>query len=476
MLDKKTGEYMDVGQLLPKNKAEFFQKIIDYSYDEIFVANGDGICIYCNNTFEKNYGVKRSDILGQHISYIIDNNYVDILLFDDVLKNKKEITYKQKTAKGRIILNTSVPVLNSDGDVLYVVENCRDITEYEILHNTLDQTQKQLSKEKIISNRKDSIKNTFSYFKSKNMQETLVKTLRFASKDVNLIITGKSGTGKTSLAKFIHDNSDRKNKPFININCTTIPENLIESELFGYKKGAFTGALSSGKKGLVEQAEGGTLFLDEVSEIPMATQAKLLELVQEKQFLPIGSDKKFIADIRIITATNKNLEDAVKNKKFREDLYYRLNVVQLNMPALKDRSEDISVLISHFLLYYNNKYDSKVKMPAQIYDILNNYDWPGNIRELEHLIEFLVINCQNGVISINELPVNILNNENESIMEEHQININIPEKADYKIILEETEGKIIRKYYSTYPSSYKLAEALNLSQSTANRLINKYCK
>lgn len=475
MLDKKTGEFMDVSNLLPKNKAEFFQKIIDYSFDEIFVANGEGICIYCNQTFEKNYGLKRSDILGKKVSYVLDHNYVDVLLFDTVIKEKREITYKQKTVTGRIILNTSVPILDSDGNVIYVVENCRDITEYELLNNTLNHTKKQLSREKILAKSKDSIKNTFSYFKSKNMQETLVKALRFAGKDVNLLITGKSGTGKTSIAKFIHDNSQRKNKPFININCTTIPENLIESELFGYKKGAFTGALSNGKKGLVEQAEGGTLFLDEVSEIPLSTQAKLLELVQEKQFLPIGSSKKVNADIRIIAATNKNLENAVKENKFREDLYYRLNVVTIHMPSLKNRPEDISVMISHFLLFFNKKYDTKVKMPADIYDILNKYDWPGNIRELEHLIEFLVINCQNGSISINELPINIINHQ-QDIQSSAELKVSLPNSGDYKELLGELEGQIIKKYYSENKSSYKLAQALNISQSTANRLIKKYCK
>lgn len=441
------------------------------------MADGEGIAIYCNEIFEKNYGVKREDLIGKHVNYVIDNGYVDVLLFDKVIKEKKTITYKQKTRTGRVILNTSSPVLDDNGNVIYVVENCKDITENEILYNTLNYTKSQLEKEKNVNSQSDGFKNNFRKFDSKLISDIISKINRFANRDINILITGASGTGKTSLAKFIHNNSNRSSKPFVNINCTTIPENLMESELFGYKKGAFTGALNSGKKGLVEQAEGGTLFLDEIGEIPLNLQSKLLELVQEKQYMPIGSTSKKIADIRIVVATNKNLLELVQNGQFREDLYYRLNVVQLEMPSLIDRKEDIPKLVEHFITYFNNKYDLSVGMSKDVLEYMMNYSWPGNIRELEHLIEYLVINAHGKYISIGDLPKNIISSYGNDIRTgDITLNICNGEKTELKSLMSMAEKSIISAYYNKFNSSYKLAKALNISQSTANRLINKYCK
>ncbi|SFE93067.1 sigma-54 interaction domain-containing protein [Peptostreptococcus sp. D1] len=455
----------------------FFKNILDNSFDEIFVADGEGIAIYCNEIFEKNYGVKREDLIGKHVNYVLENGYVDVLLFDKVLEEKRTITYKQKTRTGRVILNTSSPVVDDEGNVLFVVENCKDITENEILYNTLNYTKSQLEKEKNVNLKSDGLKNNFRDFKSKGITEIISKINRFVDKDVNILITGASGTGKTSLAKYIHNISNRSSKPFVNINCTTIPENLMESELFGYKKGAFTGALNSGKKGLVEKADGGTIFLDEIGEIPLNLQSKLLELVQEKQYMPIGSTSKKIADIRIIVATNKNLSELVEKGLFREDLYYRLNVVQLEMPKLVNRKDDIPKLVYHFIDYFNKKYDSSVNMGINLMEYFENYSWPGNIRELEHLIEYLVINSHDETIRIDDLPQNIITSH-DSYNDSGDIVLNISENdnLDLKGILDLAEKNIIKEYYKKYSSSYKLAEALNISQSTANRLINKYCK
>jgi len=446
---------------------------IDNFCEEIFIVDSSGIVQYCNPQFESNYGIKAGDIIGNDVHYITDKNIVDHLMFDKVMKEKKTITFKQNVKNGRVVLNTSSPIFDDNGNVIYVIENCKDITETELLNNSLNHVKKQLKKTKDTSNKNDVVKNTFSYFKSPIMREMLIKTLRFSEKDVNILITGPSGTGKTSLAKFIHDNSPRKNMDFVSINCTTLPENLIESELFGYKKGAFTGALNSGKKGLVEQARGGTLFLDEIGELPMNIQAKLLELVQEKRYLPIGGHEKKEADIRIITATNRKLEDLVNKGEFREDLYYRLNVVQLHMPSLEKRKDDIEVFVKHFVEFFNNKYNTNVKLSPKVYNAFMKYSWPGNVRELEYLVEYLIINSQKNTVNIEDLPANIISNQ-KNHAQLGQLSLDILGENDLSTLMNQAEETIIRTYYKQYPSSYKLAQALSISQSKAHRLINKY--
>lgn len=450
----------------------FFKKIIDHSFDEIFVADGKGIAIYCNERFEQNYGISREELIGRHVDYVVENNHVDVLLFDKVVKEKKTITYKQRTATGRIILNTSSPILSSSGDVMYVVENCRDITENELLYKELNHTKSKLLKEEKRAEKDSKEKNRFIGFKSRAMKNILSKARKFSNTDINILITGASGTGKTSLAKYIHKVSDRSKKPFVNINCATIPENLIESELFGYIKGAFTGASNSGKKGLVEEAEGGILFLDEIGEVPLNLQAKLLELVQEKQYIQIGGTKKRTADVRIIAATNCNLEKLVSEGKFRKDLYYRLNMVQLEMPSLCTRKEDIEFFVNHFISYFNNKYNINVTITNNVREYLINYSWPGNVRELEYLIEYLLINSNNSVVKVNDLPKSIVNEFKEE--EDLDFKIEIEEDSDYKNIMNSAEEYVVNRFYKKYNSSYKLAKALNISQSTANRLINKH--
>ncbi len=241
--------------------------------------------------------------------------------------------------------------------------------------------------------------------KSPAFQKVLDTAKTVAEYDVNMLLEGETGTGKSLLAKYIHYLSPRRDKPFVRINCSAIPETLLEAELFGYVKGAFTNAIRD-KPGKVELAEGGTLLLDEIGDMPMPLQAKILHLVQEKEFERLGDTKTRKANIRIIASTNKNLKELIRQGQFREDLYYRLSVIRIHLPPLRDRKEDIPMLVSHFIEKYSRKYSRRIKgISSEAIRLLLSYDFPGNVRELENLIEHAVITCKGSLIKAEDIPI-----------------------------------------------------------------------
>jgi len=245
---------------------------------------------------------------------------------------------------------------------------------------------------------------------SPNIEEVFEVIDRVGPTKATVLIRGESGTGKELVAKAIHFRSSRASMPFIKMNCAALPDTLLESELFGYERGAFTGAREM-KKGRFELANGGTIFLDEIGDISLSMQTKLLRVIQEKCFERLGGVKTIEVDVRIIAATNRNLENGIKEKKFREDLYYRLNVVPIFMPSLRDRKEDIPLLVEHFLRQFNKEHNKSFKLSEQAMQLLMHYDWPGNVRELENIIERAVIMAKSKVINVNDLPIPIASSE-----------------------------------------------------------------
>lgn len=298
------------------------------------------------------------------------------------------------------------------------------------------------------------------------MKSVLERASQAADVDSTVLIEGESGTGKELLAKGIHFNSKRKDKPFIIVNCGAIPENLLESELFGHKKGSFTGAIYD-KKGKFEEADGGSLFLDEIAEIPPILQVKLLRVLQDKAIDKIGENKPINVDIRIISATNKKLEDLVKKKIFREDLYYRLNVIPIHIPPLRDRKEDIPILANYFLEKANKKTGKNVKINKEVLIAFSKYSWPGNIRELANLIERLVVFSTKNEVTIEDLPENLYSSYDltDSFLE-------IPESG---INLKELEKKLIIKALEKNNwNQSKAAKFLGISRNTLIYRMHKF--
>jgi transcriptional regulator with PAS, ATPase and Fis domain len=267
------------------------------------------------------------------------------------------------------------------------------------------------------------------------------------------------------LARVIHNNSNRKDKPFITVNCGAIPKELMESELFGYEEGSFTGAKKQGKIGLFEAADGGTLLLDEISELPYLLQSKLLQVVQEKEFMPVGSHRLKKVNVKIIAATNKNLKQLVDAGNFREDLYYRLTVFEVNIPPLRERKEDIELLAFTFLNHSNETYKKNHQLSKETLSILKNYSWRGNTRELAHLIERLVVTVNDFIIRPNHLPNSLFEIRNNNI---------IPSQDGFDQMIDECKRVIVVDAYNKNKSSRRVAKELKISQSKASRLIRTY--
>lgn len=436
------------------------KNIIDKMHDEIIVFDDNFKIVYANEASFKHYGVESKNLIGKNFDEL-DGVYWANSTLPIVYKTKKTESRRQVTNLGHIILTTSVPIFDDKGEILYVVQNVNDLSHINQIIKESEVRKTITSEEKI------SI-----LYSSKEMQKVYMTIEKIKDIKSPCLILGETGTGKSYLANYIHNQSKRKEKPFVSLNCGCMNPNLIESELFGYKKGAFSGASSAGKKGIVEMADGGTLFLDEISEIPYDLQSKLLLFIQEQEFIPVGGVKKEKVDVKIITATNRSLQHMVENKTFREDLYFRINTFELNLPALKERKEDILNFLTYYLNLYNEVYDKKCIFSKGALEILENYSWPGNIRELANVVEKIVVLSKDNEIKISDLPSNLFKIDVVSV--ENNSFVEMAESKKLDDILYEVEKRKIISCYEKHKNSVKVAKELGISQPRAYRLIKKY--
>lgn len=449
------------------------KKILDNSHDEIYVTNANGIVIYVNNACEKHYGVKASEIIGKKSREISEKKYWGPRISPIAIDKKMSITLEQKTCTGKTLLTTATPIFDTDGNIELIIENSRDVTESEGIKHELDksiQLLKRYRKEVEVLREKETKIPEF-VCKSSKMESLLALVERIAAVNSTVLLLGESGSGKGHMAKYIHNNSPNKDGPFITVNCASIPSELMEAEMFGYSKGAFTGANIKGNMGLIELANEGTLFLDEIAELSPRMQAKLLQVLHENQYFKVGGREIQHVNCRVIAATNRNLQAMITKGDFREDLYYRLNIFELVLPPLRERKEEIIPLAQEILAKFNRKYKFDHEFSEKCYDLFVKYSWPGNVRELENVIERLTVVTQAKVIDEFDLPKSF------HMTIDHPGN-EIPPISSGPVSLDtalsDVEKSLIIKAYKELGSSYEVAKFLDISQSKASRLIRKY--
>ena len=444
------------------------EAIIESSYDGFYITDGEGYTLRINEAYKRITGLT-DDVIGEHMQDLQDRGVVSKSVTLIVLEKKEAVTIMQKIKNEKDVIVTGNPVFDKDGNIIRVVTNVRDITELNNLKQELKETKELSSKyyQELTELRSQQLKGQEIIYKSKEMDRVLESALRVSKFESTVLVSGESGVGKELIAKFIHKSSLNKEGPYIKVNCGAIPENLLESELFGYKEGSFTGAKKEGKKGKFELAENGTLFLDEIGELPLNLQVKLLRAIQEKEITPIGGEETIPVNVRIIAATNRKLEEMVKKGDFREDLYYRLNVVPIDIPSLRERKNDIPVLIQKFIAELSKNYDLKKSVSTEALHVLMDYNWPGNVRELKNLIERLFIMVKDEKIKVKHLPSHIAGEHEEN-------SVKVKGIMPLKEAVENVEKDLIEKALTEYGSTRKAGEKLGVHASTIVRKKQKY--
>lgn len=438
------------------------EDIIEHIDEVVVMFNKDGVIEKMNSLCDEILPFKRKEVLGRKIDKLVYMGLVEEPIILNMLGVKKK-TYKNIVYPGgKVIAYTAVPICDNKGQVKGGVLTGRDISRVINLD----------------SHNKDCSTTTNSEYISKSEVMENIKNVvkRAAASDSSIFITGESGVGKEIIARAICEYSPRRDKPFIAINCGAIPNELLESEFFGYEEGSFTGAKKSGKKGLFEQANGGTIFLDEIGELPLQMQKKLLRVIQENTITRVGGSKPIKIDVRYVSATNISNEDLHDNLKFRQDLYYRLSVIPIKIPPLRERKEDIVPLVEHFLDLYNNKYNREVSISSKVMNLLNGHSWPGNIRELKNIIERFVVLSVKNTIGEDEFNMLInlddLSKENDlksPIVVNGIVNLN----EAYKMV----DQIIIPRAIDRYGSITKASQKIGIDSSTIHRKIkNGYVK
>jgi PAS domain S-box-containing protein len=447
--------------------------IMDCSADGIWVLDHETRVLNINKAAESLNAIKAKDVIGKKVTELVDEGLFDRAISPEVLTRREQVTIYEKTKKtNKVLLYTGTPSFDDQGNIAYIVVNERDVTQLNTLREQLEQSRMitEKFKDELIWKSILDFKAQGIVADSEEMRQIMDAALKLARIEAsNILLLGKSGTGKGLLAKFIHQNCNRKKNPFIQINCAALPETLLEAELFGYEKGAFTGASEQGKAGLFELAHRGLLFLDEIGDLPHPLQAKLLKYLDDHQIIRLGGTRSHRIDCMVIAATNRNLEKRAREGKFRQDLLYRLNTFTLKIPNLAERPADIIELVNYYLKKYNEVYHQKKRISQKGYAALLQYSFPGNVRELKNILKRAAVMCESEVLDdfiAGSLPLN----ETASRRQDKQA-IKLTRLAD---AVEKVEQDLFKATRAQCRNTRAMAAVLGVSHATVVRKMQKY--
>lgn len=448
-----------------------WEEIVDSINTDVIVADSKGNIVYSNSSVELWLNIKKNDIIGLSVMQLEKERVFYPSVVKRVLETGEKQTLIQETRSGKKLLVTGNIVYNDKNNIKYVVTYAQDVTELEKMKLYVKMIEGEMetikSELKELQNKQSAAPHIIA--KSEPMKHVVSLINRVACSNTSVLLTGESGVGKTLLAEYLHNQSGRKGK-FVTINCSSIPESLLESELFGYDAGAFTGANPKGKKGLVEEAKGGTLFLDEIGELPMNLQAKLLTFTQSKEFIRVGETTPISLDFRLVTATNVNLKERIEDGKFREDLYFRLSVIHIPIPPLRERREDLLSLIIELTQKFNQRHQQEKVLDHAVIDHLLHYEWPGNVRELANLMERLVLTVEDNLIQQEHIPKEFISNYRK----ENNFSFKALGEKTLPEMMQEFETQILQNVYGRCKSTTEMARQLGVSQPTVVRKLQKY--
>jgi len=455
-----------------KKRLRELESVFEYCHDGISIVDSNGKIISSNPAMQRLLKIAAKEYVGKNVSDLVKEGTFDNSVSTKVISTGRPVTILQEASSGTRCLTTGVPVFNEEGRLELVVVNSYDVTELYALKESLRQSQKlagayqaELTDMRVAQMQKEDI-----VVRSKKMLDILDLARRLAAVDTTVLLVGESGTGKEVVATLLHRASPRRSeKPYIKLNCGAIPRDLLEAELFGYDHGAFTGAAREGRPGLFELADGGSIFLDEIGELPFDLQVKLLRVLQEREFNRIGGSRVVKVDVRVIAASNKNLAELVNAGRFRKDLYYRLNVVPIEVPPLRDRKEDIVALAQHYVRHFNRKYGFEKVLSAELIDAMECYTWPGNVRELANLVERMVVTSRGNILGSEEFPMDISTSKSCQANQEF-----IAKGESIQEIVGETEKQVILDALQNTRNTTLAAKSLGISRATLARKMRKY--
>jgi len=462
-----------------KEVTENIDAILDLMEDGIFLSDRDGMTLRVNKAYEQLTGTSREQLEGKTVRQLVKEGVFNRILNPVIVKEKKPASEVQEFGKEKKTLHLrGFPIFDDKGEVRLVVTFARDISTIRQMRDQIaeqdrliEQYQGRMAQILGAGHMEEGI------FASPAMQSLVQTLIRIAQTDATVLLLGETGVGKDVLARMVHKNSPRKDQIFMKVDCGSIAENLIESELFGYAKGAFSGASSQGKAGYFEIANHGTVFLDEIGELSLPMQTRLLRILQDQEFMRVGSSKVQKVDIRIIAATNRDLSKDIAEGKFRQDLYYRLNVAKLEVPPLRERHEDIPLLARHFLDIYTTKYKKKMRLAPEVDPVITLYPWPGNIRELQNLMQQLVIITEDEVIGLDDLPPRLHEYAKMPAAQPRRPIRQMPLPDTPKALKEtmaEIEHGILTEALEQYGSCTRVAEVFQIDRSTLFRKLRRF--